>query len=160
MSKIRRHRVSALTVRRPLAACASLAGSILPHCSQAVNTFAAACQAPVKYCLCSLGPIARQLKAAMKTEPLPDSQYVQYIAKHICSVSNAAQMKIIEGRRRQSEGSGGDRHDAALGWNQMRDIVELIGSTAMAVGIKTKFRSLSSCVHLSARTGPRFNTDQ
>lgn len=104
MDKITQHRVRVLTVRRPQAACASLAGSILPHCSQAVNTFAAACQAPVKYCLCSLGPISGQLKAAMKTEPLPDSQYVQYIAKHICSVSNAAQMKLIEGRSGKSEG--------------------------------------------------------
>lgn len=38
------------------AACACLPVSILPHCSEAVNTFAAACQATVKYCLCSLSP--------------------------------------------------------------------------------------------------------
>lgn len=111
MYRIRQHRASGLAVRGPLAACASLAGSILPHCSQAVNTFAAACQAPVKYCLCSLGPISTQLKAAMKTEPVPDSQYVQYVAKHVCSVSNAAHMQIIEGRKRQKQrlGAEGER---------------------------------------------------
>lgn len=58
--------------------CLSLPGSILPHCSKAVNTFAAACQPAVKYCLCSVGLISRQLKTAMKTELLlPDIAYVQ-----------------------------------------------------------------------------------
>lgn len=71
----------------------------MPHCSEAVNTFAAACQATVKYCLCSVGPISKQLKAAMKTELLPDSQYVEYIAKQICSVSTIVQLKIRGGKK-------------------------------------------------------------
>lgn len=106
-------------VRGPLAACACLAGSILPHCSQAVNTFAAACQAPVKYCLCSHGPISRQLKAAMKTQPLPDSQCVQCRAKHVCSVLNAVHVKIIEGRKRQSRygNRGWGCDETTIGWN-------------------------------------------
>lgn len=84
-------------------ACASLPGSILPHCSEAVNTFAAACQASVKYCLCSVGPISEQLKAAMKTELLPDSQYVEYIAKQICSVSTIVQLEIRGGKKKYRE---------------------------------------------------------
>ena len=34
--------------------CALLPGSILPHCSRVVNSFAAACQTAVKYWLCLL----------------------------------------------------------------------------------------------------------
>lgn len=93
----RRHQVSPLAFSQA-SACAYLRGSILPHCSKAVNTFAAACQATVKYCLCSLGPISRQLKAAMKTELLPDLQYVEYIyintEKQIRSVSIIVQQFI------------------------------------------------------------------
>lgn len=42
--------------QRESCALSCVAGSILPHCSKAVNTFAAACQAAVKYCLCSVWP--------------------------------------------------------------------------------------------------------
>lgn len=68
------------------ASCACLPGSILPHCSKAVNTFAAACQPTVKYCLCSVGPISRQLNTA-RTELLVPGLHTWNTAKQIDSVS-------------------------------------------------------------------------
>lgn len=61
-----------------------VAGSILPHCSKAVNTFAAACQAAVKYCLCSFGLVSKQLKTAMRTGFLMlNCANVEYINKGV-----------------------------------------------------------------------------
>ncbi len=37
---------------------------LLPHCSEVVNTSAAACQLTVKYCLCSTDPVSLPKKTA------------------------------------------------------------------------------------------------
>lgn len=76
--------------------CVCLPGSILPHCSKVVNTFAAACQATVKYCLCSVGPITRQLKNSYEHwTSLARLAYAEYSKADLLFVDYCAELKQV-----------------------------------------------------------------